>query len=180
MVRCDDCWCQLDPESVTEDEAAREWNTRSPSNANSADKERSGGRRPSPCCVFEAQISVTDGGEPIDLFEDEDGGEVWRGDEPVGIGNDLQAAWNDYLYTCGADMQAPVNDEDLAEMWRQYDSHNATVLATANNNSDTMKTPPLESLPKLAPDGRNISRRSRLTSVWPTFTGPPDNSATGS
>jgi hypothetical protein len=84
------------------------------------------GSNPPACCVFEAQISVTDGGEPIDFIGEVDGEDalIMRGDKTVGIGGHLVSAWNDYLYTCGADMQAPVHDAELAEMWRKYDSHN--------------------------------------------------------
>lgn len=88
------------------------------------------GQSPSPaCCVFEARISVTDGGEPIDFIGEAEGEDalIMRGDEIVGIGGHLESAWNDYLYKCGADMQAPVNDEELVEMWRQYDSHNSEL-----------------------------------------------------
>lgn len=92
--------------------------------------------------MFEARISVTDGGDPIDFIEDteEDDGDpaqVWRGDLMVGAGEHLEAAWNDYLYTCGEAMQAPVNSDELAEMWRKYDSHNVPSPATGGPTPET-------------------------------------------
>jgi hypothetical protein len=68
---------------------------------------------------FNARLSVLDGGDPIDLMDDEDGGTVMRGEITVGEGDDLRSAWDDYLYSVDI---APVSSPDLEAMWRQYDA----------------------------------------------------------
>lgn len=75
---------------------------------------------------FYASISVTDGGKPIEFYGESNStlAKIMRGNQLVGIGQSLVIAWDDYLYTCGADMQAPVNEEELEDMWRKYDLHN--------------------------------------------------------
>jgi len=73
--------------------------------------------------TFTARLAVTDGGSPLVFFEDDDGGFVWRGDDIVGEGGSLAAAWDNYLYTVDV---AHVADEELARMWAEYDRAEAT------------------------------------------------------
>lgn len=94
-----------------------------PEEANTENHGTRAGSPASDCSVFSARLEATDGGDPIDLLEEPDGAQVWRGDDIIGEGRTLLGAWNDYLFSCYP--KAPVDDDDLKDMWRKYDSRNA-------------------------------------------------------
>lgn len=77
-----------------------------------------------PCSAdFTFRIPATDGGLPFDFIDrkndDYDCACVYRGDDDLGTGSRLLKAWDNYLYT--VPQGAPVNDDDLAQMWAAYD-----------------------------------------------------------
>jgi hypothetical protein len=61
---------------------------------------------------------VTDGGLPIDLYDCDGSASVERGEATVGSGINLNQAWDDFLH--GVSL-APVDEADLAAMWKEYD-----------------------------------------------------------
>jgi hypothetical protein len=75
------------------------------------------------CSVsFYARLAVTDGGEPLDLYEDGGSATIERGeDNVVAEGEDLEEAWENYL--CIVD-EAPISVSDLSAMWVEYDKQN--------------------------------------------------------
>lgn len=69
---------------------------------------------------FYWRLKTTDGSEPLELVQDEDGSMVYQGGNVVGAGKTLLEAWNDYLFPIGPG-GAPVRDNHLHRMWSAYD-----------------------------------------------------------
>ena len=75
---------------------------------------------------FSWQLKTNDGSDPIHCVQDQDGSMIYQGESVVGCGPRLIDAWNDYIYPLSPDA-APVNDDDLSEMWAAYDGQTNLV-----------------------------------------------------
>ena len=76
----------------------------------------------SPGSTFSWRLNTTDGSDPLDCVQDQDGAMIYQGISVVGCGKTLPDAWNDYLYPLGPG-GAPVRDNYLHRMWSAYDKH---------------------------------------------------------
>jgi len=97
------------------------------STMNNEKHDSAGSSEPDCSAPFSARLDVTDGGEPLELYENDGIATIERGENNVvAEGENLYEAWDCYLLES---IRAPVKDAELAAMWVLYDKQNAPPLS---------------------------------------------------
>ncbi len=76
--------------------------------------------------TFTYTLPATDGGAAFSLFCDDKTAIISRGETDLAQADDLEIAWDDYLYTVES---APVDAAQLEAMWAAYDAHCGGIAA---------------------------------------------------